>query len=70
MYSPKIAEELIPEIYRISKSKGKPMTHVVNEIIGNALYSKERKNQKKGETAHAIATLNSGIGKPKSAEVG
>lgn len=37
MYSPKISEELIPVIYRISKSKGKPMTHIVNEILQKAV---------------------------------
>ena len=33
MYSPKIAEDLVPVLYRIGKAEGRPMTHVVNEII-------------------------------------
>lgn len=37
MYSPKIAEELIPELYRVSKARGKPMTRVVDEILREAI---------------------------------
>ncbi|MDD5773244.1 MAG: JAB domain-containing protein [bacterium] len=37
MYSPKISEELIPELYRLSKEKGKPMTKVIDEIVRNGL---------------------------------
>jgi len=33
MYSPKISEELIPDLYRLAKAKKRPMTKVVNEII-------------------------------------
>lgn len=43
MYSPKINEGLIPELYRISKSKGKPMTKIVNEIIRKAIVEVENK---------------------------
>ena len=37
MYSPKIAEDLIPALYRISKQKRKPMTRVVDEILREKL---------------------------------
>jgi hypothetical protein len=33
MYSPKIKEEFIPVLFRISASKGIPMTKLVNQII-------------------------------------
>ena len=33
MYSPKIAEELIPDLYRIKKEKKTPMTGLVNWIL-------------------------------------
>lgn len=37
MYSPKIREIFIPTLYRLSKHLKKPMTVVVNEIIGKEL---------------------------------
>ena len=37
MYSPKIAEDLIPDIYRIGKEIGKPMTRIVDEILREKL---------------------------------
>lgn len=37
MYSPKINEEFIPALYRLAKERKKPMTQLVNEIIGNYL---------------------------------
>ena len=33
MYSPKIREDLIPVLYRMGKEQGKPMTHIVDDII-------------------------------------
>ena len=33
MYSPKIAEDLIPTLYRLAKHKRKPMTRIVDEIL-------------------------------------
>lgn len=44
MYSPKIAEELIPELYRVSKARGKPMTQVVSEFIRNGLKQNQAGN--------------------------
>jgi len=43
MYSPKIADKHIPELYRIAKSRGIHMTMLVNEFIERAL-SDIRKN--------------------------
>lgn len=37
MYSPKIKEEFIPEIYRIARTRRIKMTTLVNEIIEKAL---------------------------------
>jgi hypothetical protein len=33
MYSPKIAEDLIPTLYWLAKHKRKPMTRIVDEIL-------------------------------------
>lgn len=33
MYSPKIAEDLIPILYREAKKQGKPMTRLINEFL-------------------------------------
>ena len=38
MYSPKISEDLIPELYLISKNLEQPMTKVVDEIIRNYIH--------------------------------
>ena len=37
MYSPKISEDLIPELYRLRKKRNMPMTQLVDQIIRNAL---------------------------------
>ena len=37
MYSPKIREDLIPEIYQLSQVKQKPMTVIVDELLRAAL---------------------------------
>ena len=37
MYSPKIADELIPHLYRLAKNRKMPMTRLVNGIIRKAL---------------------------------
>lgn len=46
MYSPKIHEDLIPDIYKLSKATQKPMTKVVDEIIGDYLSKIEIKEEK------------------------
>jgi hypothetical protein len=37
MYSPKISEEHIPKLYKMAKEQKRPMTRLVNEIIGKAI---------------------------------
>jgi len=37
MYSPKIAEHLIPPIYRLARARGQHMTTVVNEALAQYL---------------------------------
>lgn len=37
MYSPRIAEDLIPRLYQAAKAKKMPMTQVVDEILRQAL---------------------------------
>lgn len=37
MYSPKISEDLIPDLYRLGKARNKPMTRIVNQILAEAL---------------------------------
>ena len=44
MYSPKISETLIPDIYRLAQKQGKPMTKVVNEVLKNHIPNGERKS--------------------------
>lgn len=45
MYSPKIKERHIPILYRLAKSQGIPMTHVVDKIITEALKHYEKGNE-------------------------
>ena len=35
MYSPKISQDLVPELYCISRDLKQPMTKTVNEILRN-----------------------------------
>lgn len=44
MYSPKISEDLIPELYLISKELKQPMTRVVDEILKNYISIYKRYN--------------------------
>jgi hypothetical protein len=41
MYTPKISEDLIPTLYKLSKARKRPMTKVVNEIITDYLQNIE-----------------------------
>lgn len=50
MYSPKIAEDLMPVLYKIGKAGGKPMTEIVNEIIREAI-AKDTLRRNKETTA-------------------
>ncbi|WP_168062916.1 hypothetical protein [Candidatus Manganitrophus noduliformans] len=40
MYSPEIAKDLIPILYRLGKEKKKPMTKIVDEILRSKLQPK------------------------------
>ncbi len=44
MYSPKISEEHIPKLYKMAKEQKRPMTRLVNEIIGKALQEIEARD--------------------------
>ena len=37
MYSPRIREDLIPQLYRLAKARGVPMTRLVSDILAAAL---------------------------------
>lgn len=37
MYSPKIHEDLIPDLYRIAKARKTPMTRLVNSFLWNSI---------------------------------
>jgi len=37
MYSPKIREDLIPYLYRLSRHLGQPMTKTVNQFLEQAI---------------------------------
>jgi hypothetical protein len=37
MYSPKVAEDLVPVLYRLARDQRVPMTRLVNGIIRQAL---------------------------------
>ena len=48
MYSPKISENLIPDLYKIAKRENKHMTEVVNEVLKAAIDDKkENKHERK-----------------------
>jgi len=43
MYSPRIAEDLIPLLYRAAKAKRVPMTVLVSEMLRKALTNEKRR---------------------------
>lgn len=45
MYSPEIAKDLIPILYRLGKEKKKPMTKVVDEILRPVLKPDDTKDK-------------------------
>jgi hypothetical protein len=49
MYSPKIAEEFIPHLYRWAKNDGVKMTALVNRIIKDEIEKNQRKEQSHDE---------------------
>ena len=51
MYSPKIDERLVPLLYKIAKSRGMPMTMLVNQMLSRFIKRKNNNiyiNQKGG----------------------
>ena len=44
MYSPKISEKIIPELYRRAQTEQIPMTILVNNILRKALEAKMNKS--------------------------
>lgn len=45
MYSPKIKETLIPELYRLKQKTKKPMTQLVNEAVTEYLQKCEGQSE-------------------------
>ena len=45
MYSPKIDEKLIPELYRLKQTTKKPMTKMVNEAVVEYLQKCKENNE-------------------------
>lgn len=57
MYSPRITPELIPEIYRIGKTTGRPMTKVVSSMLQEAI--RRWKRQQERNNNHENNVVNS-----------
>ena len=58
MYSPKISEDLIPELYRISKEVEKPMTKVVDDVLRcYVCFYKKCNNKSKEEIDNLLEEL-------------
>jgi len=55
MYSPKINEKLIPQLYNLKQQTKKPMTHLVNEAVID--YLQKCKEQPKTPPLHFIKKL-------------
>lgn len=58
MYSPKIADEHIPELYRIAKGRGIHMTRLVNELIEKALSDIRKNNSQEADIREAYHEEN------------
>lgn len=48
MYSPKISEELIPDLYQIAKAEGTKMTKLVNRMLETEIKKRKRKEKANG----------------------
>jgi hypothetical protein len=55
MYSPKVDEKLIPELYRLKQKTKKPMTQMVNEAVIE--YLQRCKEQTDNQPLHIIEKL-------------
>ncbi len=51
MYSPKIAEHLIPPIYRLARARGQHMTTLVNEALARYLIDQAHQQTDMGPDA-------------------
>ena len=49
MYSPKIDEALIPQLYRLAKALNLPMTHLVNRLLAHGIARLEQGAENVGE---------------------
>jgi hypothetical protein len=77
MYSPRIDEKLIPELYRLKQTTRKPMTKMVNEAVVEYLQKCKEKNEsppladtkenslKKGENRYELFRRTLGRGRTK-----
>ena len=63
MYSPKISEDLIPQLYRMAKARKMPMTRLVSVIIRHALTN----NLPDGSAAAGIPCLYVRESEPRKA---
>jgi len=45
MYTPKISDDLVKDLYQISSSLNQPMTQTVDEIIRNYVHVYKKHNQ-------------------------
>jgi len=57
MYSPKIKEDLIPELYRRAKAEGVSMTKLVDQIIRDALNDTRPKREEKKSSNYNLVRL-------------
>lgn len=58
MYSPKVEERFIPELYRLAKKRKRPMTKVMNGLLGFALsLALESEKEKCPDNDHCGFTL-------------
>ena len=55
MYSPRIRDDLIPEVYRAAKASGIPMTIWVNQVIGQALAEFIKSQKEIGQSKQNVA---------------
>ena len=51
MYSPKIAEDLIPTLYRMAQKQKRPMTEVVDGILREKLKSTKNNKDEEDKTS-------------------
>jgi hypothetical protein len=66
MYSPKIAEELVPVLYRLAKDRKMPMTRLVNGIIRDVLADKDLPNGSADTDCSSLHVCES-VSSPKAA---